>query len=194
MPVVIIVVCVYVCPWLFCMSPLSLCAHPPTTTTSSKVPSLQDQGRIMVEVLQNHTPHVMVIDEIGRPQAVEAARTVKQRGVRLLASAHGNLRTLVKNKQLNGLLGGVQTVTLGDKAAAAAASDSSGTGKIRAERGGAPTFDVVVEVSREHHHEWRLVLDVGRAVDAILDGQRYKFQSRSRDAGGTQFRMELGLG
>jgi stage III sporulation protein SpoIIIAA len=60
------------------------------------VASLDAQAAVMVECVQNHTPHVMVIDEIGRPREVNAARTCKQRGVRLIASAHGDLRKLVR--------------------------------------------------------------------------------------------------
>ena len=60
----------------------------------------------MIECVQNHTPEVMVIDEIGRSMEVQAARTSKNRGVRMIASAHGNLRSLMKNKDLIGLIGG----------------------------------------------------------------------------------------
>eukprot|EP00979_Chaetoceros_neogracilis_P018964 scaffold11532_cov492-Chaetoceros_neogracile.AAC.1 len=73
------------------------------------VPSLDEQSSVMVECVQNHTPHVMVIDEIGRPKEVQAARTVKQRGVRIIASAHGDLRRLLKNKDLVGLVGGIES-------------------------------------------------------------------------------------
>jgi hypothetical protein len=78
------------------------------------VPSLDEQSAVMVECVQNHTPSCMVIDEIGRPREVLAARTVKQRGVRIIASAHGDLRKLVKNKELRGLIGGVEQVVMGD--------------------------------------------------------------------------------
>ena len=75
-----------------------------------QVPSLERQAAKMIEVVQNHTPHVMVIDEIGRSLEVVAAKTTKQRGVRCVASAHGDLRKLVKNAQLNGLVGGVESI------------------------------------------------------------------------------------
>jgi stage III sporulation protein SpoIIIAA len=91
----------------------------------------------MVECVQNHTPEIMVIDEIGRPAEVEAARTCKQRGVRMIASAHGDLRKLVKNKQLRGLIGGVETVTLGDEAAKKEAKKNGmggGIQKMKAQR------------------------------------------------------------
>ena len=101
------------------------------------VPSLDDQADVMVECVQNHTPEIMVIDEIGRPAEVEAARTCKQRGVRMIASAHGDLRKLVKNKQLRGLIGGVETVTLGDEAAKKEAKKNGmggGIQKMKAQR------------------------------------------------------------
>lgn len=68
-----------------------------------------------------------MIDEIGRPREVKAARTVKQRGVRIIASAHGSLRSLMKNKELKGLLGNFETVTLGDAAAEKEAHQKDGT-------------------------------------------------------------------
>ena len=117
-----------------------------------QVCSLDDQCRTMIEGVQNHTPEVMVIDEIGRPPEVEAARTCKTRGVRMIASAHGDLRKLLKNKQLRGLVGGVESVTLGD---AAAKEDAKRRGappgavdKVKATRAGPPVFDVIVELRR----------------------------------------------
>mmetsp|Transcript_40150 Transcript_40150/g.60809 ORF Transcript_40150/g.60809 Transcript_40150/m.60809 type:complete len:452 (+) Transcript_40150:1110-2465(+) len=152
------------------------------------VPSLDAQSSVMVECVQNHTPHIMVIDEIGRPREVEAARTVKQRGVRIIASAHGDLRKLLKNKELRGLVGGVESVTLGDAAAKEEAmrkSNGKANGsfsKTKAQRMGEPTFDVIVEVRRGEKHEWRITRDAKVAVDAILDGQKYKAELRSRDS------------
>ena len=152
------------------------------------VPSLAVQGKVMVECLQNHTPDVIVIDEIGRSQEVEAARTVKQRGVRLLASAHGDLRTLVKNVQIRGLVGGVETVTLGDEAA----KKMNHSSKLCAQRAGEPCFDVVIELMRGELHSWRVVTNVGKAVDAILAGEKYKAQTRSRDPSDGSISLLLG--
>ena len=112
-----------------------------------QVPSLERQAAKMIEVVQNHTPHVIVIDEIGRSQEVAAAKTTMQRGVRCVASAHGDLRKLVKNGQLNGLVGGVETVTVGDMVAA-----KHGGQKTLAERASAPTFDVIVMMRRGARH------------------------------------------
>jgi stage III sporulation protein SpoIIIAA len=81
------------------------------------VKSLQNQASVMVECVQNHTPSVLVIDEIGRKREVEAAQTSQNRGVRMIASGHGDLRSLMKNKELRGLIGGLETVTLGDEEA-----------------------------------------------------------------------------
>jgi stage III sporulation protein SpoIIIAA len=131
------------------------------------VPSLNDQAAVMVECVQNHTPEIMVIDEIGRPAEVEAARTCKQRGVRMIASAHGDLRKLVKNKQLRSLVGGVESVTLGDAAAKAEAKKVGfgGMQKVKAQRSGPPTFDIIVELRRGEQHEWRIIMGAGQAVD-----------------------------
>ena len=78
------------------------------------VPNLDMQASVLIEAVQNHTPDVIICDEIGRKAEVEAMQTVKERGVRCVASAHGNLRSLVANKQLDGLIGGIETVTVGD--------------------------------------------------------------------------------
>lgn len=153
------------------------------------VPDLPAQARVMVEALQNHTPDVIVVDEIGRSPEVEAARTVKQRGVRLFGSAHGDLRSLVKNAPLRGLIGGVTTVTLGDEEA----KRSNQGSKQRAERGGAPVFDVVIEITAGEFNSWRVVTDVAAAVDAILRGDKYDYQHRIRRPDG-DLRLVLGRG
>ena len=148
------------------------------------VPSLDQQSSVMIECVQNHTPHVMIIDEIGRPQEVKAARTVKQRGVRIIASAHGDLRRLIKNGELNGLVGGVEHVVMGDAMAKEEAQKRGGgreVSKVKAQRGGEPTFEAIVEVRRGVLHEWRIVVDTAAAVDAILAGGGYKAEERKRD-------------
>eukprot|EP01043_Picozoa_sp_COSAG02_P021072 COSAG02_NODE_1059_length_14871_cov_5.877208_4_plen_926_part_00 len=148
------------------------------------VPSLDEQAAVMVECVQNHTPETMVIDEIGRSAEVEAARTCKQRGVRMIASAHGDLRKLVKNKQLRNLVGGVESVTLGDAAAKAEATKGgfSSLQKIKPQRSGPATFDIIVELRRGEQHEWRIIMDAGKAVDCILEGRTFPAQRRTRDA------------
>jgi len=149
------------------------------------VPGIEAQGRVMIECLQNHTPDVIILDEIGRRAEVEAARTVCQRGVRIIASAHGDLEGLVRNKQLNGLVGGVETVTLGDEAAR-----RQNTGKLVAQRGGKPIFDVIIELYKGTMNQWRVVTKVDVAVDCILKGMSYPTQVRSRDEKGLM-RLEM---
>ena len=170
------------------------------------VPSLDKQSDVMVECVQNHTPACMVIDEIGRPKEVMAARTVKQRGVRMIASAHGDLRKLLKNKDLRGLVGGVEQVTMGDVMAKeeakrkekAAAVQNGGKGggsfsvsKTKAQRSAEPTFEVIVEVRRGARNEWKVVTDSATSVDRILDGLNYKAQLRTRDPENGHMFLEL---
>lgn len=160
------------------------------------VPSLDRQSNVMVECVQNHTPACMVIDEIGRPKEVLAARTVKQRGVRIIASAHGDLRRLVKNKEIRGLIGGVEQVTMGDAMAKEEAnmrneklkqegnsnySNAKTPSKTKVQRASEPTFDMIIEVRRGVYHEWRIVTDTADAVDRILEGREYLAQLRSRN-------------
>ncbi|EQC36099.1 hypothetical protein SDRG_06216 [Saprolegnia diclina VS20] len=153
------------------------------------VPSLDDQAAVMVECVQNHTPEVMVIDEIGRPNEVEAARTCKQRGVRIVASAHGDLRKLLKNKPLRGLVGGVESVTVGDALAKEKQTkdDNGPLRKLLAQRGGEPIFEVVVELRRGQYNAWRIVTDAASAVDGILAGEVYKAQVRTRATDGLYY-------
>jgi stage III sporulation protein SpoIIIAA len=160
-----------------------------------QVRSLDEQCQTMIEGVQNHTPEVIVIDEIGRPAEVEAARTCKMRGVRIIASAHGDLRKLIKNKQLRGLVGGVEAVTLGDAAAKQDAerrgAPGSALNKVKAQRAGPPIFDVIVELRRGEPNEWRIVMNSAMAVDQILEGGYYSSQRRTRDPATGEFSLEL---
>jgi len=148
------------------------------------VPSLDKQGDVMIETLQNHTPDVIIIDEIGRTKEVDAAKTVKERGVRLIASAHGDFRSLMRNSQLNGLVGGVSKVILGD----AEAAKTNGGNKTKTERAGKPIFDVVIELQPYDYDSWTVIPNVSKAVDDILQGRAYVVEHREReqDVNGTQ--------
>jgi stage III sporulation protein SpoIIIAA len=127
-------------------------------TTPSK------QHAVMIEAVENHMPEVIVIDEIGTELEAQAARTIAERGVQLVGTAHGNtLENLMMNPTLADLVGGIQSVTLGDEEA-----KRRGTQKSILERMSAPTFDIVVEIQ-----DWDKVAihpDVGEAVDALLRG------------------------
>ena len=136
------------------------------------------QHAVMIEAVENHMPEVIVIDEIGTELEAQAARTIAERGVQLVATAHGNtLDNLMMNPTLADLVGGIQTVTLGDEEAR-----RRGTQKSILERMSPPTFDIVVEIQG-----WDRVAihpDVGGAVDAVLRGQPAAIETRWLDKSG----------
>src|SRR5215204_4551641 len=130
-----------------------------------QVPTPSMQHAVMIEAVENHMPEVIVIDEIGTELEASAARTIAERGVQLVATAHGNtLENLMMNPTLSDLIGGIQSVTLSDEEAR-----RRGTQKSVLERKAPPTFDVVVEIQNWSHvavHE-----NVSDVIDAILRGQ-----------------------
>jgi stage III sporulation protein SpoIIIAA len=136
-----------------------------------------DQHGVMIEAVENHMPEVIVIDEIGTELEAGAARTIAERGVQLVGTAHGNtLDNLMLNPTLSDLIGGIQPVTLGDEEAR-----RRGTQKTVLERKAPPTFDVVVEiVDRDSVIVHR---NVAETVDAILRGHMIPPESRWREGG-----------
>lgn len=107
-----------------------------------QVPSPDKQHAIMIEAVENHMPEVIVVDEIGTEEETKASRTIAERGVQLVATAHGHcIENLIKNPTLSDLIGGFQSVILGDEEA-----KFRGTNKTVIERKGLPTFDVVIEI------------------------------------------------
>ena len=136
------------------------------------------QHSVMIEAVENHMPEVVVIDEIGTEQEAGAARTIAERGVQLVATAHGNtLENLMLNPTLADLVGGIQTVTLGDEEAR-----RRGTQKSVLERKGPPTFAVLVEI--QAYQTVALYRDVAATVDAILLGLPVSPETRERDGSG----------
>jgi len=139
-------------------------------------PELQHQ--VMIEAVENHMPEVIVIDEIGTELEAQAARTIAERGVMLVATAHGNeLANLVKNPTLSDLVGGIESVTLGDEEARRRRSQ-----KTVLERAAEPTFPLAVEM--HSRHRWSVHRDVARTVDLLLRGQLPRPQVRELDAEG----------
>ena len=129
-----------------------------------QVPEPALQHAVMIEAVENHMPEVIVIDEIGTEAEAAAARTIAERGVQLIATAHGNtLDNLLQNPTLSDLIGGIQAVTLSDEEAR-----RRGTQKTVLERKAPPTFDVVIEIQEKDrlavHH------DVASVVDRFLRG------------------------
>lgn len=144
-----------------------------------QVPSPSKQHAVMIEAVENHMPQVIVIDEIGTELEAHAARTIAERGVQLVGTAHGNsLENLMLNPTLADLIGGIQSVTLSDEEAR-----RRGTQKSVLERKAPPTFTVLVEIQDRDrvaiHH------DVAAAVDALLRGQPLTVEVRRRLNDGT---------
>jgi stage III sporulation protein SpoIIIAA len=134
-----------------------------------------EQHAVMIEAVENHMPQVIVIDEIGTELEAAAARTIAERGVQLVATAHGNsLSNLLVNPTLSDLVGGIQTVTLGDEEAR-----RRHTQKSILERKAPPTFDVVVE--QQSWEELVVHRDVADTVDNMLRGQPIVAEERTRD-------------
>ncbi len=146
-------------------------------------PSLQHE--VMIEAVENHNPEVIVIDEIGRELEAIAARTIAERGVQLIGTAHGNtLENLLLNPTLSDLVGGIESVTLSDEEAR-----RRGTQKTVLERRSPPTFDVLIEIQTRD----RLAIhrDVSASVDALLRGHPHTPEIRSRDENG-EIRIKKG--
>ena len=136
-------------------------------------PSLQHE--VMIEAVENHNPEVIVIDEIGRELEAMAARTIAERGVQLIGTAHGNtLENLLLNPTLSDLVGGIESVTLSDDEAR-----RRGTQKTVLERRSPPTFDVLVEI--QDRNRIAVQSDVSAAVDALLRGYPLPPEIRYRD-------------
>jgi stage III sporulation protein SpoIIIAA len=137
-------------------------------------PSLQHE--VMIEAVENHNPEVIIIDEIGRELEALAARTIAERGVQLVATAHGrSLENLMLNPTLSDLIGGIESVTLSDEEAR-----RRGTQKTVLERRSPPTFDVLIEIQerdRLHVHP-----DVAGAVDSLVRGFPLPPEVRYRDS------------
>jgi len=145
----------------------------------------KQQHEILIEAVQNHNPQVVVIDEIGTPLEVAAARTISQRGVKMIATAHGeNLKSLLKNPPLRQLIGDIQAVTLGDQEARKRAADRSSEDvkKTILERQGAPTFNTVIEMT--HSGEWTIYLDIAKVIDELLAGSSPLVEIRRKSDNG----------
>lgn len=133
------------------------------------------QKDIMIEAVENHTPEVIVVDEIGTEEEAQAARTIAERGVMLIATAHGNtLENLIKNPTLSDLVGSIQSVTLGDDEA-----KRRGSQKTVLEREKQPTFDIVIEII--DRNTLAVYKDTAEAVDYILRGWPIRPEIRKVD-------------
>lgn len=135
-------------------------------------PSMQHE--VMIEAVENHNPEAIIIDEIGREAEAAAARTIAERGVQLIGTAHGNsLENLLLNPTLSDLVGGIESVTLSDEEAR-----RRGTQKTVLERRSPPTFDVLIEI--QTRDRFTVHTDVAASVDAMLRGYPLPPEIRSR--------------
>ena len=136
-----------------------------------KNPRLQHQS--LIEAVENHMPEVIIIDEIGTEIEALSARTIAERGVNLIATAHGDqLESLVKNPILGNLIGGIQSVTLSDQEA-----KSRNTKKSILERKFATTFPLILEIN--NLQSWTIYENVEESVDLILEGNKPNIQIRN---------------
>jgi stage III sporulation protein SpoIIIAA len=138
-----------------------------------QVAQSEEQHKIMIEAVENHMPEVILIDEIGTELEALAARTIAERGVQLIGTAHGNaLDNLIKNPILCDLIGGIQYVTLSDEEA-----KRRGRQKTILERKALATFQIAIELNNKN--TWTIHQDVETSVDFILQGHQSNFETRS---------------
>lgn len=143
-----------------------------------QVPRPDRQHAVMIEAVENHMPEVIIVDEIGTEAEAAAARTIAERGVQLIGTAHGNtLENLIMNPTISDLVGGVQTVTLSDEEAR-----RRGTTKTVNERKAPPTFDILIEMTSRN--EVNIHKDTAAAVDTILRGFQPHCERRKLDENG----------
>jgi stage III sporulation protein SpoIIIAA len=136
------------------------------------------QHNVMIEAVENHMPQVIVIDEIGTEAEALAARTIAERGVQLIGTAHGQtLENLLMNPTLSDLMGGISAVTLSDEEAR-----RRGTRKTVLERKAPPTFDVLIEI--QDRDQLAIHTNVRDVVDALLRGYVPQPELRRRLPGG----------
>ena len=138
-----------------------------------QVSNQQNQHEVMIEAVENHMPEIIIIDEIGTELEAAAARTIAERGVQLVGTAHGNtLENLIKNPTITDLIGGIQYVTLGDEEA-----KRRGSSKSILERKAPPTFDAAVEI--HDLNTWAIHDNIEQSVDFLLQGQNFPIQKRA---------------
>jgi stage III sporulation protein SpoIIIAA len=140
-----------------------------------KIPLSKNQEKIMIEAIQNHTPDVLIIDEIGTQQEVFATKECSQRGILLYASAHGEVKNLEKNQTVVGLVGGIESVIMSDK------NLGPSNEKVQRKLKYKPIFDVIVEFNKENRCEWSVYHDVEKLMNNLLLGEQYEVEIRRFD-------------
>ena len=142
------------------------------------------QHQVMIEAVENHMPEVIIIDEIGSELESLAAKTIAERGVQLIGTAHGNsLHNLIRNPVLSDLVGGVQHVILSDEEAR-----RRGTQKSISERRTSAVFQSALELN--HYHQWTIHPRVEKSVDLILQGLQPQTQVRTYNPETKKFQVK----
>ncbi|GMH34227.1 hypothetical protein BSKO_02061 [Bryopsis sp. KO-2023] len=143
-----------------------------------QVPRVDQLFDVMIEAVQNHRPEMIVVDEVGRRQETDACRSIAERGVQIIATAHGRiLENLMNNPEIVGLLGGIGSVVVGDKAASDRSKGDGMARKSTLERQRPPVFEVVVEI--RDRDEW-VIHNVKASVDNLLRGLDTEVEVRKR--------------
>jgi stage III sporulation protein SpoIIIAA len=143
-----------------------------------QVSSPDKQHAVMIEAVENHMPEVIIVDEIGTEAEAVAARTIAERGVQLIATAHGTtIDNILKNPTLSDLVGGIQTVILSDEEA-----KRRRTQKAVLERKAPPTFDIAIEI--RERDVFAIYKDVSQAIDLLLKGRTPQPEVRVRTSAG----------
>ena len=138
-----------------------------------QVPPSKDQHIVMIEAVENHNPHVVIIDEISTREEAMAAQTISQRGVQIIATAHGNcVEDILNNKGIHDVIGGVEELTISDDTMLRRGL----TKKTIKERQNVPPFDCVIEIKQ--FDEVNIYYDTEEVVDAILDGRVIRPETR----------------
>ena len=131
----------------------------------------------MIEAIQNHTPEALIIDEIGTQFEVFATKECSQRGIIMYASAHGTVENLEKNQTIVGLVGGIESVIMGDKALEKLESKSKVQRRLKYK----PLFDVIVELKKENRDEWTIHHNIEKLMEDLLSGKDYQIEIRTYD-------------
>jgi len=143
------------------------------TARRMQVAKTESQHQVMIEAVENHMPQIIIIDEIGTELEVLAARTIAEKGVKLIGTTHGNcLESLIKNPMLADLIGGIQYVTLSDDEA-----KRRGSQKSILERKSYPTFEIIIELNEQNF--WTIYEDVKSSIDLLLRGTVHLTQTRT---------------